>query len=104
MKSRAHQYIVLQEDVSVKEEQALAYCVAHAMPSVAPAAAFVEQLGSDLVAEARRHYDMEQRRHRVTRTVGLVGGGVLSVVGGVALWWFVQRKRTDAPAPAAYPA
>lgn len=100
MKSRAHQYIVLQENIPAEEEQALGQYVARVMPPVVPAAAFVEQLGSDLVAEARRHYDVEQRRHRVTRTVGLVGGGVLSVVGGVALWWFVQRKRADAPAPA----
>jgi len=110
MKSRAHRYIVLQESIPAEEEQVLGQVVAHAMPSVAPPAAFVEQLGDDLVAEARRHYDVEQRRHRVTRTVGWVGGGVLSVVGGVALWFFVQRKRggvEGAPGvvpPAAYPA
>jgi hypothetical protein len=109
MKSRAHHYIVLQENLPAEEEQALGQVVARAMPPVAPPVAFVEQLGSDLVAEARRHYDVEERRHRVTRTVGWVGGGVLSVVGGVALWLLVQRKRTappgTSPSPAAaYPA
>ena len=108
MKSRAHRYIVLQENIPAEEEQALGQMVTRAIPPVAPSAPFVEQLGRDLVAEARRHYDVTQRRHRVTRTVGLVGGGVLSVVGGVALWLFVQRKRTVAPGAsppaAAYPA
>ena len=109
MKSRAHHYIVLQENIPAEEEQALGQIVARAMPPIVPPAAFIEQLGSDLVAEARRHYDVEQRRHRVTRTVGWVGGGVLSVVGGVALWWLVQRKRAEttgaSPSPvAAYPA
>ncbi|MBN2392700.1 MAG: hypothetical protein JXR84_18360 [Anaerolineae bacterium] len=108
MKSRAHHYIVLQENLPAEEEQALGQAVADAMPPVATPAAFVEQLGRDLVAEARRHYDVTQRRHRVTRTVGLVGGGVLSVVGVVALWLFVQRKRTvspgASPAASAYPA
>ncbi|MGC9393548.1 MAG: hypothetical protein ACP5J4_01690 [Anaerolineae bacterium] len=109
MKSRAHRYIVLQENLPAEEEQALGQLVTRAMPPVAPSDAFVEQLGSDLVAEARRHYDVEQHRHRVTRTVGLVGGGVLSIVGGVALWLLVQRKRAvppgTSPSPAAaYPA
>ena len=110
MKSRAQRYIVLQENIPAEEEQALGQVVVHTMPPVAPPAAFVEQLGSDLVAEARRHYDVEQRRHHLTRTVGWVGGGVLSVVGGVALWLFVQRKRegvpgvTATPAGVAYPA
>lgn len=109
MKSKAQHYIVLQENIPAEEEQALGQVVVRAMPPVAPPAAFVEQLGSDLIAEARRHYDVEQRRHHVTRTVGWVGGGVLSVVGGVALWLFVQRRRAvapgvPAPATAAYPA
>jgi len=97
MKSKAQAYIVLQESVPAEKEHVLEQVVVHALPPVAPPATFVEQLGSDLVAEARRHYDVEQRRHRVTRTVGWLGGGVLSVVGGVALWLFVQRKRTPAP-------
>jgi hypothetical protein len=108
MKSRAHHYIVLQENIPAEEEQALGQMVARAMPPVAPPATFVEQLRRDLVAEACCHYDVEQRRHRMTRAVGLVGGGVLSVVGGVALWLFVQRKRAitpgASPSPvAAYP-
>ncbi len=101
MKSRAQRYIVLQESMPAEEEQALRQVVVCDMPPVVPSPAFVEQLGSDLVAEARRHYDVEQRRHRVTWTVGLVGGGALSVVGGVALWFFVWRKRAIAPSPVA---
>jgi len=109
MNSRAHRYIVLQENIPAEEEEALGQIVARAMPPVAPSADFVAQLGSDLVAEARRHCDVVQRRHQVTRTVSLVGGGVLSVVGGAALWWFVQRKRAGTtsvspPPAAAYPA
>jgi len=109
MKSKSQRYIVLQENIPAEEEQALGQVVVRTMPPVAPPTAFVEQLGSDLVAEARRHYDVEQRRHQVTRTVGWVGGGVLSVVGGVALWMFVQRKRgvtpsVPSPPTAVYPA
>jgi hypothetical protein len=109
MKSRAQRYIVLQESMPAEEEQVVGQVVVRTLPPVAPPAAFVEQLGSDLVAEARRHYDVEQRRHRVTRTVGWVGGGVLSVVGGVALWMFVQRKRgvtpgVPSPSTAVFPA
>lgn len=106
MRLKSKAYIVLQEDLSSEEEEALGQAVADVLPPVAPPRAFVNELGRNLVAEARRRQDTEQQRHHVVRTVGIVGGGVLSVVGGVAIWLFVQRHQKDngvkiaAPAPA----
>lgn len=106
MRLKSKAYIVLQEDLSSEEEEALGQAVADVLPPVAPPRAFVNELGRNLVAEARRRQDTEQQRHHVARTVGIVGGGVLSVVGGVAIWLFVQRHQKDngvkiaAPAPA----
>lgn len=92
MRSKSKAYIVLQENFSSEEEAALGRVV-DAWPSPPPPRAFVDELGRNLVAEARRRQDMAQQRHQVARTVGLVGGGVLSVVGGFAIWFFVQRHQ-----------
>ena len=95
MKFKSKAYIVLQEDLSSEEENALGQAVVDALPPVAPPRAFVTELGRNLVAEARRRQETEQQRHHVARTVGLVGGGVLSVVGGFAIWFFMHRHQKD---------
>lgn len=95
MRFKSKAYIVLQEDMSPEAEEALGQAVVDALPPVLPPRAFVNELGCNLVAEARRRQDTEQQRHHVARTVGIVGGGVLSVVGGFAIWFFVQRHQKD---------
>lgn len=93
MSPKSKAYIVLQESLSVDEENALQRAVVKALPPVFPPQAFVEDLGRNLIAEARRRQDTQQQRHHVARAVGIVGGGVLSVVGGFAIWFFVQRHQ-----------
>ena len=109
MRSKSKAYIVLQENISSEEEAALKQAVKDALPVVFPSRAFVAELGRNLVAEARQRQDTEQQRHQVARTVGIVGGGVLSVVGGFAIWFFMQRHQKhngvniDGPVRAASP-
>ena len=95
MRLKSKPYIVLQEDMSSEEAEVLGQAVAEVLPRVPPQRAFVTELGRNLVAEARRRQETEQQRHNVARTVGLVGGGVLSVVGGVVIWFFVQRQKDN---------
>jgi hypothetical protein len=93
MSPKSKAYIVLQESISVDEEEALKQAAVNALSPVSPPHAFVEDLGRNLIAEARRRQDTQQQRHHVARTVGIVGGGVLSVVSGFAIWFFVQRHQ-----------
>lgn len=85
-------YILLEQTLPPRDEAALRQAVAAALPAARPSAAFADALERDLLAEAARQYDAQKNLHAVTRTAGIVGGGVLSVVGGILLWRLHQRR------------
>lgn len=100
----ARKYVVLQDYVPLREQRAIERAVVSALPPVHPTRAFVERLNQDLVADARQQY--ETRAAKTNQTLNLLGlfsGGVLSVVGGIAIWLLVQREHeeigTDLPVP-----
>ena len=100
----ARKYVVLQEHVPLREQRAIERAVVSVLPPARPARAFVEQLNRDLVADARRQYEIRAAKTNQTlNLLGLFSGGVLSVVGGIAIWLLVQREHeetgTDLPVP-----
>jgi len=100
----ARKYVVLQDYVPLREQRAIQRAVVSVLPPVHPTRAFIVQLNQDLVADARRQY--ETRAAKTNQTLNLLGlfsGGVLSVVGGIAIWLIVQREHegidTGLPVP-----
>ncbi len=98
----ARKYVVLQDHVPLREQRAIERAVVSVLPPLRPARAFVEQLNQDLVAEAWRQYSIRAAKTNQTLSfLGLFSGGVLSVVGGIAIWLLVQREhekgRTELP-------
>ncbi len=89
----ARKYVVLQDHVPLREQRAIERAVVSVLPPLRPARAFVEQLNQDLVAEAWRQYGTRAAKTNQTLSfLGLFSGGVLSVVGGIAIWLLVQRE------------
>ncbi|MCJ7548702.1 MAG: hypothetical protein MUQ30_03360 [Anaerolineae bacterium] len=98
-------YVMLQDLVPLRDQRAIERAVVSVLPPVRPARAFIEQLNQDLVAEAWQHYETRAAKTNQTLSfLGLFSGGVLSVVGGIAIWLLVQREHektgTDLPVPA----
>lgn len=87
-------YVVLQEHVPLAEQRAIEQAVVALLPLVPPSPDFVNQLGQDLIEEARR-----QQRARVStagqtlRVLGIFSGGIFSLLGGIALWFLLQNDQ-----------
>jgi len=88
----SNRYVVLQDYVPVAEQRAIARAVIAALPTERPTPAFVEQLGHDLLTEARQR---GLSANRAAHVVGWVAGGVLSLVTGVVIWLLVQRNHEE---------
>ncbi len=81
------------QDLPSSEEEALGRAVRAALPYAAPSRRFVEALHRGLVAEAAHQQGAERQ---FLRTLGFLGGGLLSIVGGVAIWALWQRRHGQA--------
>lgn len=86
-------YVVIQEHVHRREERAIERAVVTVLPPVQPSKLFVEQLGADLLEESRRQREAEQNASNALRIFGVVGGGLLSVVGGMVIWLLTHHPR-----------
>jgi len=90
-------YVVLQEYVPLKQQRAIARAVVTVWPRIRPSRAFVDQLSRDLATEAHRQVIAHHSKgDRTLNFLGLFSGGVLSVVGGLAIWLLVQRDQDKA--------
>jgi hypothetical protein len=86
-------YIILSEEIPFEEKHALEKSIANVLVPVLPSDAFVRRLRQDLVAEAERQQTAEEvSESRILRVIGLVAGGILYVVGGVAVWLLWQHS------------
>ena len=93
-----NKYVVLQEDMPVREQRAMERAVVTVLSPVEPSRMFVHQLAYDLVEEAK-HKDDDRQQIYATRILGLIGGGLLSIVGGLVVWILVRsRERSEAEA------
>ncbi len=100
-------YITLSEEIPFKEKRELEQSIANVLVPVLPPESFVRRLRQDIVAEAARQQAAktavapgasEQRMPRILRIIGLVGGGILYVVGGIAVWLLWRHSDEEGPA------
>jgi hypothetical protein len=94
-------YVVLQEHIPLREQRALERAVVTVLPPVEPSRSFVNQLAYDLVEEARHRETERQHLHQATRIFGVMGGGLLSIIGGLIIWLLVRNHGNIAPDSAA---
>lgn len=90
----SEKYVVLQDTVPLAEQRAIQRAVIDVLPPVRPSQAFVSQLSRDLVAEARRHQIAHpEKANRVLQILGFLSGGIFSMLGGIAIWFLIQRNQ-----------
>ena len=89
------------DDLTPAEEDRLGEAVTEVLASVTPTAAFVTNLGQQLAQATQRELESQKRREQGLRIAGLVGGGVISIVGGLAVWliWQKQHHADGQPGP-----
>ncbi len=82
-------YVVLQEMLPPQEQTAVEEALQEALTPVAPSRAYVTRLGQDLKVAVRS----KQAAKQGWLPLGVVGGGVISLVGGLIVWLLMQRKK-----------
>lgn len=91
-------YITLSEGISFEEKRALEKSIANVLVPILPSDAFVRRLHRDLVAEAERQRAAEEvSEPRILRAIGFVAGGILYVIGGVAVWLLWRHSDDGEP-------
>lgn len=85
-------YVVLQEMLPPQEQTAVEQALQEALTPAAPSRAYVTRLGQDLKAAARSK-QATKRDWLSLLSLGVVGGGLLSLVGGLIVWLLMQRKK-----------
>lgn len=73
-----------------REQMLLEQSIQAALTPILPTERFIVELERDLIEEARR----QERLGQGWRIAGWVGGGLLSIAGGVLLWALWQRRQT----------
>jgi hypothetical protein len=90
-------YIQLGQNIPTYERQNLERSISAALKPAMPNATFVSELEHELIAEAERHYKNQVNAMQGLRVVGLIGGGLLSIVGGVLMVLLWQQRKTENP-------
>ena len=91
MVSSRKKYIQLGEGLLPREQALLEQSIQAALTPILPTERFIVELERDLIEEARR----QERLGQGWRIAGWVGGGLLSIAGGVLLWTLWQRRQTQ---------
>jgi hypothetical protein len=92
MNNRSEMAEQIKEELTLREQRVLEKSIAEALsPMHEPQAQFVEELEQDLILEAER----QLAKQRLLRTLGIVGGGVLTVVAGVVGFVLLRRQQQD---------
>jgi len=86
-------YVVLQEMLPPQEQTAAEQALQEVLVPIAPSRAYVTRLGQDLKVAARS----KQAAKQSWLPLGVVGGGLLSLVGGLILWLLVQHDEQESP-------
>ncbi len=99
MDSFKKEYIRLGTHVLPEEQQALEDSIREALQPEWPTDLFVANLEQELMEEARQRD--QQPRHLMSdlRVFGLVGGGLLSIAGGVLMWMLLRQNRPASDVP-----
>ncbi|MBN1875893.1 MAG: hypothetical protein JXA33_16845 [Anaerolineae bacterium] len=105
-----HNYIVLQDRVlqnrvlhtifpsgdfiSLEEQGKLHHAIVNVLPPVSPTESFVTQLEQALLKEGRSLPALSPSLS-LLQTIGLVLGGILPIVGGIAAWVLWRRRQRE---------
>jgi hypothetical protein len=90
----SEKYVILQDTVSSAEQRVIERAVVAVLPPVQPSPAFVAQLGHDLIAEARqRQQARPEQARRFLQFLGILSGGIFSVLGGITIWLLLDRSQ-----------
>jgi len=95
MVSLRRKYISLGEGLLPREQQALEHSIRVALAPASPSEFFVSDLEQQLIDEAKQHQQDQQALLQGLRVVGFIGGGLLSIVGGVLMWLLWRRHQTQ---------
>jgi len=91
MVSFKKKYIQLGQGILPHEQTLLEQSIQAALTPMWPIERFVVELERDLIEEARR----QERAEQGLRIAGWIGGGLLSIAGGILLWLLWQRRQTQ---------
>jgi len=91
MVSFRKKYIQLGQGMLPHEQTLLEQSIQAALTPIWPTERFVVELERDLLEEARR----QERAGQGLRIAGWIGGGLLSIAGGILLWTLWQRRQTQ---------
>jgi hypothetical protein len=92
-------YVILQDHIPTRERQAMERILVSVLLPVEPSRTFVNRLSQDLVEEARRQQSVQQRHANQTLRFCGIFGGLVSVVGGLILWFVLRREPDAAQSP-----
>jgi hypothetical protein len=80
----------------VREQRALERAVVTVLSPIEPSRTFVNQLAYDLVEEAQHQETGRESLHQAARIFGVMGGGLLSIIGGIVIWLLVRNRNGGA--------
>jgi len=87
--------LVLQDWLFPDEQDVLERAIADVLSPVAPSQQFVAALEAGLLQTAGQRAE-QQPAHHWARALGVLGGGLLSIVGGVVIWSLWQSYHEQA--------
>ncbi len=90
-------YIRLGEGLLPNEQQALERVIEETFAPVLPSELYVSELEQELVETAKRQYEIQQHMEQGLHVMGWIGGGLLSIVGGVLMWLLWRQHRIKKP-------
>ncbi len=93
--SRKKKYIQLGQGLLSHEQEWLEQSIQAALPPVLPTDRFLIELEDELVREAERQLRREHDLDPGLRLLGFIGGGLLSIAGGILVWALWQRRRAQ---------
>ncbi len=92
-------YITLQDELTEQDQVMLEQAISTSLPRMIPSDTFVRELESRLLAEARRRQTVMTVAKHDHSHLGIIGGGLLSVVGGLAVWLYLNAHKDVAVHP-----
>lgn len=88
-------YIQLGQGMLPHEQTLLEQSIQAAFLPMLPTDRFVVELERDLIQEARRQARYEQNLGYGVRILGFIGGGLLSIAGGILVWTLWRQRQTQ---------
>ena len=86
-------YIRLGQRVSPHDQQILERAIRNVLATIPPTECFVSELERELIAEAQHQQQDRAHLGQWLRVAGFIGGGLLSIAGGVWMWSRWQQRR-----------